>query len=621
MGSAAKLPLKIVLIEDDASDVELVQRVVFQASEEAYPWSLTSVATLAEAVDLLDCPSTSCDIVILSLDLAEGFGLDAVKELVPAAETSDAAIVALTAADDEALGVEAVGLGADEYLTKGDTWALELPRVIRYAAELKHRQRQLAAATEAAHRAQLANRAKSDLLATMIHDIRTPLNAVLGFTHLISREEDLSSQIRERIGSVGKAGDHLMTLVNDVGEMSKIEAGVSVAVSEPFRLEQLLDSVGEVFAPAARSKGLNLNLAVADNLPVVVRGDAGKLRQILYNLVGNATKFTNEGRIVLRATLIESEANQHRVRFEVEDTGPGIPSEQVERIFEPFKPGSAQGLGDSGAGLGLALSRRLAGVMGSVLQVQSYVGQGSVFSVELNFADSRDHELKDPAIQTFRRLRADAGEVRVLAADDDEFNREILTAMLIASGFAARHVSDGVDALKEFEAWKPHAVLMDRRMPGMDGLETTRRIKQTSHGKSTPVIMVSACVFERDQSAAMDCGVDGFLSKPIRLEKLLDVLEGALDLDFETEFPQAALRNSNKTVSFDPVDFPAAPANFDADCRRQLCEAARACRHQQLLELQREVSAVHPDFGAALRGLIDTYQYDRLAEVLKLNAA
>jgi signal transduction histidine kinase/DNA-binding response OmpR family regulator/ligand-binding sensor domain-containing protein len=401
---------------------------------------------------------------------------------------------------------------------------LRLRALRRHAAMLeevvRERTAQLAVKIEQLHdseqRALAASRAKSAFLANMSHELRTPLNGVLGFAQLLSRRKERDAEDREGLDVIMKSGEHLLGLINDVLSLSKIEAGRVNLDREPFALDTLVQDVENVLRVRAEEKNLRMLLELERGaIPQAVLGDAGKLRQILINLVGNAVKFTDSGSVTLRVAW-----SGGRARFDVEDTGPGIGREELPRLFEPFVQTDSGHRAKEGTGLGLALSRDLARLMGGDITVDSEPGRGSRFHVDIALPEAgADAMLAASDRRRVASLAPGQEGIRILVVDDTPLNRTVLTRLLTSVGFEVRDAANGEEALVLVEMWQPHFIWMDKRMQGIDGLEATRRIRasEAAAGRPrVPIIALSASALEHERVDVLAAGCDDFVAKPFR---------------------------------------------------------------------------------------------------------
>jgi len=372
---------------------------------------------------------------------------------------------------------------------------------------------------QARREAEAANHAKSDFLSHMSHELRTPLNGILGYAQILHRDVRLNEAQRENLESIIHCGDHLLALINDVLDLSKIEAGRLEVDKAPCDLQKLIKGVADMVQPRAARKGIAFQVHPSPELPLAVVTDAAKLRQILVNLLGNAVKFTKEGRITLRA----HENPAGTFRLDVKDTGVGIAADELDEIFDPFKQVEA-GKAAGGTGLGLAITKRLVTALDGTLSVESEKGQGSTFTVALPLEAAKAEDLtllpEDGGLPGPQQVLAEGQERTVLVADDRDTNRDVLQGMLDAVGFRTLTASDGDE------------VLMDVRMPRLSGPEALKVIRDDPQLKNLKVIAVTASVFPEFREKAVEAGFDDFLGKPFRVEELLQKLAKHLGVKF-----------------------------------------------------------------------------------------
>ena len=451
--------------------------------------------------------------------------------------------------------------------------------------------------------AEAANRSKSAFLAHMSHELRTPLNAILGFAQLVRRSAGVPPEQQENLEFIHRGGEHLLALINDVLEMSRIEAGHTALEETVFDLHELLSDLGKMFALRARDKGLQLLCERMDQVPRYAHADEGKLRQILTNLLSNAVKFTEEGGVSLRTNWVDG-----RLAIEVEDTGPGIAPQEQEALFDAFVQTNAGRQAQTGTGLGLAISQLFARLMGGQIEVQSSVGKGALFRVEMLIAGATREEL--PLIQTARRvvgLAPGQPEFRILVVEDQEENRLLMRQLLGGLGFAVREAVDGRDGIAQWEQWKPHLIWMDMRMPVMDGYEATRQIKKNALGQSTKVVALTASAFEEDRQKVEAAGCDDFVRKPFREEEIFAVLERHLGAHFVYEEEDEEAETELK-VALTPDDLAVLPGKLVT----ALHQAASQADDKEIMHLLEPLEEERGELVAGLAKMARDFQFDEL---------
>ena len=450
----------------------------------------------------------------------------------------------------------------------------------------------------------------------MSHEIRTPLNAVLGFSQIVLHDPNLSAENRHNLQTVNRSGEHLLTLINDVLDMAKIEAGRLVLEQAPFDLPALLTDVTDMFTPRATAKDLQIVSELQPDMLCHVQGDAGKLRQIVINLLGNAVKFTEQGGVSLRARTFRQDERSW-LEVQVEDSGPGIGPGDQQRVFDAFEQSEVGRKSQGGTGLGLAISRQYARLMGGDLTVTSQPGQGACFQLILPVIAAQPPD-SPSGEQPRRLLRLKPGQqpCRVLVVDDRDTNREILVKMLAPLGFSMIEAQDGQAALEAFLTHKPCLILMDVVMPVMDGREAIRRIRALPEGHDVPIIAVSASVFEDQFQEVMTAGANDFLRKPLREEELLEKVARFLPAEFEYEAEEGSLHVGEGEVLLAPA-LVEGLAFLPEDTRQELLDAARQLDKGRILALINRQAGLAPGVAENIRSHAEAYRFDLIEEALQ----
>jgi PAS domain S-box-containing protein len=457
--------------------------------------------------------------------------------------------------------------------------------------------------------AEAASAAKTAFLANMSHEIRTPMNAILGFSQLMRHEKGLSERQQQQLGIIGASGEHLLALINDVLEMSKIEAGRITVHPSAFDLHSLLHEMESMFELRAQAKGLGLRIAFEEDVPRFVVSDENKLRQVLVNLLGNAVKFTDEGHVELRVMVRSDDEGRLRLFAEVRDTGIGVAPENMERLFHYFEQVAYGPEGQLGTGLGLTISREFVHALGGEIAVESELGIGSTFSFDIAIEEATVSEV-EAEDEARRVVRLCPGEprYRVLVADDAPDNRELLVELLEPIGFDVRSVANGREAFDEFEEWRPQVILMDMRMPVMDGYEATRRIRSAPGGAEVAIIGVTASAFAEMRQGVFDAGVDDFVVKPFHEGELLGKIGKLLNLHYIYEQRATGGAEPHTAGALDLATVGRLPAEL----RSRIRHAAISADFDAVLELVDEVGRHDEGTAVALRTLAERFDSERI---------
>ena len=525
--------------------------------------------------------------------------------------------------------------------------------------EISDRKLAEAALQKAVVVADAANLAKSEFLSSMSHELRTPLNAILGFSQVMVRDSSLNKEHQQHLEIINRAGEHLLSLINDILEMSKIEAGRSQLNESSFNLIRLLEILEEMFRLKAKSKRLQLNFEVADSVPQFVNGDEGKLRQVLINIVENAIKFTETGSVTLRvknkvkeswaaetAEFTDTETKTAdrepeksapadfdcvdansirpvslRLQFEIQDTGPGIAAEEMNKLFQPFEQTKSGYKSEQGTGLGLPISRKFVQMMGGDIAVCSIPDLGSTFSfdIQLSLADPTEIKILKPQKKVIG-LAPNQSEYRILVVDDRADNCLVIERLLSPLGIVVRAARNGQEAIAIWEDWQPHLIWMDMQMPVMNGYEATRQIKSHPLGKETVIVALTASAFEEERKTILAAGCDDFMRKPFEAKILFGIMEHYLgiryiyeepvDTNIETESKISGVA-SNQSVESQLCQMP-------IEWVDKLYEAAHECYDDKIIRLIEEMPIEFVTAAQVLTNLAHDFLFDDIIELAKL---
>ena len=477
-------------------------------------------------------------------------------------------------------------------------------------SRVQQRTRELQKAAEAA---EAASQAKSTFLANMSHELRTPLNAILGFSQLLVQHPAIPAAQREQVGIINRSGNHLLNLINDILEMSKIEAGRTTFNPVGFDLEEFLATLEQMFQLRLERKGLSWGVERSARLPRYIETDEGKLRQILINLLGNAVKFTQVGGVTLRVWLEGRGGEQggEQLWFEVRDTGPGIDPEEVESLFEPFVQSRNPTVNQEGTGLGLPISRQFVRLLGGEMSVRSALGEGASFRFGIPVVRVEGREIGKRGEK--RRVVAIApgqGEYRILVVEDNWASRQLLVDLLEPLGFGVRTAGNGEEGIGVWREWEPDLVWMDMRMPVVEGSEATWRIREMEGElgrRRTTIIALTAGVFEVDRDRVLAAGCDDFVAKPLEEGAILGKLREHLGVEFVYEgvegFESEGVREE---VGVEGLE------GLPGEWLEAFYQAVTRLNPKAMLQLVEQLSGEHGGIAAGLREKINNFDFEQL---------
>lgn len=591
---------------------------------------------------------SSPDLILLDIMMPDMDGYQVCQQLKASEETREIPIIFLSAKDEVLDKVKAFEVGGADYITKPFQVEEVLVRVQNQLTvrslqkQLKEQNQALQQAKEAA---EAASRAKSKFLAKMSHELRTPLNAILGFTQVIDRDlkrHDPASvpNLRKHLEIISGAGEHLLESIEEILEMSKIEAGQITLSPTSFDLHHLLDCLIEMFARRANSRGLQLGIERAESVPQYIKTDESKLRQVLTNLLDNAIKFTESGWIALRVKTIEKFSSSPSLCFQVEDTGIGIASTEMETLFEPFFQTEIEGRFHEGTGLGLPISKHFVQLMGGRIAASGIPDRGTIFTVDIPLRIAAAADVQTRSAAFFQRgkraicLAPDQPNYRILVVEDGWTIRQLLVKLLTSVGFELREAKNGIEAISLWESWEPHLIWMDMQMPVMDGYEATKRIKRHLKGRATRIIALISS--DRERTVVLGAGCDDVVGKPFREEVILEKMAQYLGVRYIYEQPaenesrakpkgDRSTANPSRSSADRAIErqrFPDSPlavhlSQMPAEWVARLREAAGECSYDIILELIEQIPPSRQPLARALTDWVNEFRFDRVLALIQ----
>jgi predicted ATPase/signal transduction histidine kinase/CheY-like chemotaxis protein len=479
----------------------------------------------------------------------------------------------------------------------------------------------------AKQKAEAANEAKSTFLANMSHELRSPLNAILGFSQVMLRSQTLPLDHLENVGIITRSGEHLLTLINQVLDLSKIEAGRTTLNEKNFDLYRLLDDLEDMFQLKASDKGLQLLFDRTPDVPHYIRTDEVKLRQVLINLLNNALKFTHEGGVSVRVEVGKKSGVRSQesgeiltsdfcLLFSVEDTGAGIAPDELDSLFEAFVQTKTGKESQEGTGLGLPISRKFVQLMGGEMTVSSEVGKGTTFKFEIRVSavEARDIETKQPTRRIIA-LEPNQPRYRILIVDDRYDNRQLLIKLLNPFGFELREASNGIEAVKIWDDWEPHLIWMDMRMPVMDGYEATKQIKSTTKGQATAVIALTASTLEEERAVVRSVGCDDFMRKPFREAELFEMMNKHIGVRYVYEGStqrDSSITEDGKHNVLTAVAIATLPESWVTSLKQAILSVNVKLIYTLIEQLRPENAAL----ANALKACVDKFEYEKILNLI-----
>jgi CheY-like chemotaxis protein len=443
----------------------------------------------------------------------------------------------------------------------------------------------------------------------MSHELRTPLNAILGFSHMMQRDKNLRGDQHETLSIINNSGEHLLKLINDVLEIAKIEAGKLQLIIATCDLHSLIREVSDMMRLKAQQKGLLLGLDQSSEFPRYIKGDEARLRQILVNLVSNAVKFTEEGRVTIRLGV---DSREQQLLIDVEDTGPGISESDQQRLFNPFEQLS-EGKMQIGTGLGLTIVQHFVILMGGNIKVESKLGEGSKFRVALPLTPADEAEIEQLGEKQQGEvvgLAPGQSSYRILVTEDQRDNQLLLAKLMTDIGMEVKLANNGQECIQIFKKWKPDLIWMDRRMPVMDGIEATRQIRRMRGGKKVKIVAVTASAFKEQEPELRLAGIDDYVRKPFLFNEIYDSLAKQLGIKYSYREESKQPKRNHKLLT------PQFMNSVNPELRAELRHAVTSLDGESIDAVIRRIAEKNPKLGSMLSNLANEFDYPTILNAI-----
>jgi signal transduction histidine kinase/CheY-like chemotaxis protein len=471
---------------------------------------------------------------------------------------------------------------------------------------------------EARDRADAANHAKSEFLANMNHELRTPLNGILGYAQILQRNPETTAKQQENVEIIHRCGSHLLTLINDVLDIAKIESGKMDLYPQDLHFTNFLNITTDMCRIQAKQKGIGFQCQIAQDLPIAVYADDKRLRQVLLNLLSNAVKFTDQGQVIFRVTSLPPKPDQpdaYHLRFEVEDTGIGIPQDRLQTVFQAFEQAGDRHKNAEGTGLGLAISRQIIQLMGGNIQVESYLKQGSRFWFELALSPAREWVDVDHFDQMSLVMGYEGPRRKILVVDDIAQNRTIVTTMLEPLGFKVLEAEDGLMGFEQAVLNQPDLMIIDVVMPNLDGLGMTRRLRQLPEFAQVPILASPSSLSRVDRNETIAAGCTDFYPKPIQFATLLDQLQHHLQLRWLYQTPDPTMEEVTGSESREIVF----PSSEELGALREAVVSGFVAEIRQEAERFKQLDPQYIPLANRILELAQEFEIDAIQELLEEN--
>ena len=574
------------------------------------------------------------DLILLDIRMPEMNGYEVCQQLKADPQTEKIPVIFISASDEVLDKIQAFSKGGVDYITKPFHIEEVIARV-EHQLTIRRLQQQLLTKNQqleqeiierkkAEQAAFAASNAKTQFLANMSHELRTPLNAILGFAQVLIRESSLNQEQLEFLRIINRSGEHLLELINDILDISKIEAGIIGLYETSFDLYRLTDNLEEMFQLLAEKKQLVLNFILDSQVPQYIKTDEKKLRASLINLLGNAIKFTFNGSITLRVSKKTLSSNNAILNFEIQDTGVGISPEEMTHLFEAFVQTESGQKAAEGTGLGLTITRKFIEIMGGEITLESTVNKGTTFKFYIPLQEANLEEITTQIQRRVIGIEPSCSTYRILVVDDSEENRLLLLKLLQPVGFEVKEAENGSEAITIWETWKPHLIWMDTRMPVMSGTQATREIrnKEKQTNLSTTIIALTASAFEENRPQILAAGCNDFIRKPFIEDIIFEKMAQYLDVRYIYQeiplFMGVGIKKRSPTNQRPDSFFLPLLSQMPLPWLKQLHQAANEVNEEDIAQLLKQIPETSSTLAEALKELLEDFRLDILVRVTKI---
>ncbi|MEG3863358.1 hybrid sensor histidine kinase/response regulator [Microcoleus sp. herbarium12] len=605
-----------------SGQLQFIQVLPFH-DKKGLDWLVVVVVPESDFMELINANTrTTILLCLLALGIATGLGIIAAHLIAQPIRGLNKASAAIASGE---LEQNIPDSSIQELAALGKSFNQMSQQLKDYYQTLEQRvQDRTAELVVAKEKADVANQAKSTFIANMSHELRSPLNAILGFSQIMTRSQSLNPEQQENLTIISRSGEHLLNLIDNVLDLSKIEAGKTTFNPKNFDLHGLINDIHDMFQMKSEEKGLQLLIEYEPDLPRYVHTDDVKLRQVIINLINNAIKFTEEGGVCLRVSSRQNhqkiseiiDKNHHIIHFEIEDSGAGIAAEELGNLFEAFTQTASGKQAQEGTGLGLRISRQFVELMEGEITVKSQVGQGTtfLFDIQVTEVEASAMTSQEPSRHVIA-LEPNQPRYRILIVDDKPTNRQLLIKLLSPLGFELKEASNGQEAVNIWETWEPQLIWMDMRMPVMDGYTATQKIKAHTKGQATAIIALTASVLEEERAVVLSAGCDDFLRKPFREAEIFKAMNKHIGVTYiyEDLIPiNTDIKQIREALSVEAM------AEIPREILIQLRDAIIVCDIDLMLTILKQISSKNLPLAQAIEVCLENFEYKKVLNLISV---